>query len=88
MLFENLSNLKMTYDSINEKFPNIDLEPFNTIENVMKHRFFWKPSKTRIILLAESHVFTSSHETQIIMNYPSLIELSNCPKNFVRLVIA
>jgi hypothetical protein len=60
-------------------------EPFSVIENVEKHRNYWRPHKVRILLLGESHVYTSSADS-ISMQYRDYIEPSNTPEIFARFV--
>ena len=81
-MLDNTKNLQATYKAIITKFPQFVVEPFSVVENVMKHRFYWKPVKTRIILLAESHVFTTLEETTLELNYTADLQLADCPSNF------
>jgi hypothetical protein len=60
-------------------------ETFGVIKRVQKHRDFWKPRKVRVVLLAESHVYTTEEESDIHLNVSS-IGLPNYPQNYVRLV--
>jgi hypothetical protein len=60
-------------------------EPLSVLERAELHRAFWRPSRARVILLAESHVYTSVEE----LNHE--IQIAYCPPNgfpngFVRLV--
>jgi len=41
------------------------IEPFESVRLVQEYRDYWKPDKVKIILLAESHVFTSDEERNI-----------------------
>ena len=80
-------SLENTYLEIKKKFENIlDLESFNVVNSVDQHRTFWKPDKVRILLLAESHVYTSSAEHDDAMTYSRFPKLQKCPTNYVRLV--
>ncbi len=60
-------------------------EPFSIVEKVERHRNYWRPSKVRILLLAESHVYTPPAES-ISMSYRGLIEPSDTPEPFVRFI--
>jgi hypothetical protein len=60
-------------------------EPFSVVENIERHRNYWRPSKVRILLLAESHVYTSPSES-ISMRYRNFIEPTHTPESFVRFV--
>ena len=57
-------------------------ESFRAVKAVEKHRRYWKPAKVRVLLLAESHVFTSDADLKSITKY----RLKGCPEEYVRLV--
>ena len=38
------------------------MEPLGVIERAEAHRRFWRPERVRVVLLAESHVYTTSEE--------------------------
>jgi len=79
--------LKDAYDTIEIKYKNImELEPFQIIKSVDEHRNFWKPTKVKTILLAESHVHTNETEHAHTIEYDNFSELKKCPRNFVKLV--
>jgi hypothetical protein len=65
------------------------LESFETVKAVQAHRDYWKPQKkVSIVLLAESHVFTSDDErkkTQINLKQLNS-EFADMPTDFVRFV--
>lgn len=80
-------SLKETYQIIKKKFGNdLDLEPFSIVKSVNEHRIYWKPKNVRILLLAESHVYTSIEEHDDPISYPNLQELDECPTSYVNLV--
>jgi len=80
-------SIENAYSIIKDKFGNkLDLEPFPIIESVDKHRKFWKPKKVRVLLLAESHVYTLFNEYDTCLNYDGFSQLDGCPTNYVRLV--
>ena len=64
----------------------MDLESFDIIKTVDKHRKFWKPENVRIMLLAESHVHTLMDEHSNFMKYDGFGDLEECPSNYVKLV--
>jgi hypothetical protein len=37
-----------------------DIEPFEVIRSVEEHRLYWKPEMVRVVLLAESQVYTTA----------------------------
>lgn len=63
----------------------LNSEPLSVIQRVEKHRRYWRPAKTRVILLAESHVYTEASELAHALR-PSLDVPPDLPKGFVRLV--
>jgi len=80
-------SLEKAYFDIKTKFENIlEIEPFCIVKSVNDHRNFWKPNKVRVLLLAESHVYTSITEYNNIMRYDGFPELVKCPENYVKLV--
>jgi len=80
-------SLEKTYFDIKKKFENIlEIEPFCIVKSVDDHRNFWKPKKVKVLLLAESHVYTSITEYDNIMRYDRFPGLAGCPANYVRLV--
>jgi hypothetical protein len=56
-----------------------EMEPISVIQRVEEHRAYWRPQSTRVVLLAESHVYTSSVEIQ-----RTLKPLQNLPPNLPR----
>ena len=61
-----------------------DTEPFESVSLVEEYRQYWKPDKVRVILLAESHVFTSDLDRTISL--PQLANLPQYPTNYARFV--
>lgn len=60
-------------------------EPLAVLERAEEHRAFWRPERPRVVLLAESHVFTQSVELESELKlFPGLPE--GLPRGFVRLV--
>ena len=83
-------SLESAYDAIqNELHVQLD-ESFDTVRAVQRYRDMWKPdNRVRVVLLAESHVFTSDNER--INNAASrdrLAEINapDCSTDFVRFV--
>jgi len=81
-----MSSLEKAYFEIKTKFSNFEIEPFCIVKSVSDHRYFWKPEKVRILLLAESHVYTYIEEYNKTMQYDDFPELDGCPTNYVKLV--
>ena len=85
-MFYNMS-LEKTYFDIKAKFENVlELEPFDVVKSVDDHRNFWRPEKVRVLLLAESHVYTPITKYDNTMRYDGFQELIGCPINYVKLV--
>jgi hypothetical protein len=60
-------------------------EPVAVLERAEAHRSFWRPDRPRVVLLAESHVYTTIRE--LSRSLRPLIELPRgIPRGFVRLV--
>ena len=43
-------------------------EPFDAITKVEQHRWYWRPERPRLILIAESHVYTSDADLGVMIN--------------------
>jgi hypothetical protein len=60
-------------------------EPIGVFERAEEHRSYWRPDESRVVLLAESHVYTSAAELRHSLRaQPDLPE--GLPRGFVRLV--
>jgi hypothetical protein len=60
-------------------------EPLSVLRRAEEHRAYWRPQNPRLILLAESHVYTTEDELQRrLRECPQLP--SNLPRGYVRLV--
>lgn len=60
-------------------------EPIEVLRCAEDHRTYWRPNHVRVLLLAESHVFTTTSELErrvILPNMPG----NDIPRRFVRLV--
>jgi hypothetical protein len=58
-------------------------EPIEVLQRAEEHRAYWRPERVRVLLLAESHVYTtpSEMERSIVLN-----DRMEIPRGFVRLV--
>ncbi len=62
-------------------------EPFEATLGVERHRWYWRPTEIKIVLLAESHLFTDQDDLACRIKTSELpIQLSEYPSEFVRLV--
>jgi len=86
------TDLEKTYWSIRKITPQANLvDSLEVVKAVEAYRQFWKPKQVKVILLAESHVFTTQEEysLQLKSNWLQRLmssESVNYPKNFVRFV--
>jgi hypothetical protein len=62
-----------------------EVEPFESLERAEAHREFWRPDRVKVLLLAESHVFTSAQDLERrVVRLPGAPP--GIPSGFVRLV--
>ena len=54
--------LKKCYNEIKKKYPSKIFESWSVIKTVHDLRQFWKPQQVKVILLAESHIYTDDSE--------------------------
>jgi len=77
--------LESTHGKIKELYPTVD--SYNVVREVDKYRNYWRPVKINVILLAESHVYTSDEDFKIKIDYSSYEDLiPNYPDRYVRFV--
>ena len=65
-----------------------ELESMQVVECVHKYREYWKPRKIKVVLLAESHAYTSesNFKYKISKKYYENLALAQYPENYVRFV--
>jgi len=81
-----MSKLRDCHDHI-ETILGKDTEPFESAKLVEEYRRYWKPDIVKIILLAESHLYTSIEDMSITLpEIPQLDMPSNYPRNYARFV--
>jgi hypothetical protein len=61
-----------------------DSEPYESVKLVEKYRQYWRPDTVRIILLAESHVFTTDSDRKFKIT--SIDGLPDYPKQYAKFV--
>ena len=86
MEFDEQKLISETYNSIRAFDPDLAMDSLKVVQDVIKHRNYWKPEKVKTMLLAESHVFTQDWENEIILQYPPSLGKFRLPANFVKLV--
>src|SRR5258707_15349419 len=66
---------------------NLPLEPEGVGFAVERHRWAWKPETVRVLLIAESHVFTSEEHFRLrIAPHRLPPEARHAPPEYVRLI--
>lgn len=78
-----MQKLKETYHEV-ERNLGSHIEPLESVQLVEEYRRYWKPEKVRIVLLAESHVFTSDEDRRIVI--PHIDDLPGYPTRYARFV--
>src|SRR5207248_4332251 len=78
-----VETLRKTYDAVAAILGYC--ESFQVAEAVENLRRYWRPPCVKVILLAESHVFTSEEEIRIPLSHEAL-SLIGLPSQFVRFV--
>jgi hypothetical protein len=77
--------LQRCYNQIRQVIGNNIIEPYESVILVDKYRQYWKPeNKVRIILLAESHVFTSDNDR--LIRIPLMENLPGYPTEYAKFV--
>jgi hypothetical protein len=62
-----------------------DSEPVQVLRRVEEHRRYWRPDRVKVVLLAESHVYTNSDELGRKIALPASAP-PDLPRGFVRFV--
>lgn len=75
--------LEETYYEINQNLGN-NSEPLESVRLVETYRWYFKPETVRVVLLAESHVFTSEDDRRIVI--PPIDDLPGYPTQYARFV--
>src|SRR4051812_20640164 len=94
---ENLRQLQNAYESgldaiISDRdTAPIPAESFDAITKVEQHRWHWRPAQPRLILIAESHVYTSEADIAVTINLAEIAPLATIthplpPSEYVGLV--
>lgn len=78
-----MKKLRACYDKLRSILGK-NIEPYESVELVEKYRQYWKPDRVRILLLAESHVFTSDSDRAI--KIPDIPDLPGYPQEYAKFV--
>ena len=54
---------------------HVPAESFDAITKLEQHRWFWRPKRPRLILIAESHVYTSDADLGVTINQSEIAPL-------------
>lgn len=76
-------SLENAYDAI-AAILGSNIETYSAVELVERYRHFWKPADVKVILLAESHVFTSVSDMSFRLK--TLPELGGYPDSYAKFV--
>lgn len=60
------------------------IEPYESVELVERYRKFWKPQNVKVLLLAESHLFTTESDRDI--KIPDSLGLTDYPNEYAKFV--
>ena len=79
--------LRLAYERIAERLNdwNAVVEPFEAVAAVYRHRSYWKPAQVKVVLLAESHLFTSAKELANTVDL-SAYDHPDTPREYARFV--
>jgi hypothetical protein len=62
-----------------------EAEPVEVLLRAEEHRHYWRPDRVKVVLLAESHVYTTLEELGRTVSFPMSVP-ADLPRGFVRLV--
>lgn len=81
-------SLEQTYKLIKARIPKTEqIDSLDVVKQVEEYRQFWKPEQANVILLAESHVYTTDKEFASECNRFALNNfIQNYPTHYVRFV--
>ncbi len=80
-------NFEKTYELIGKCIPERNIDCLEVVRQVEAYRQSWKPKKTSVILLAESHVYTERQELDVKCSAQVVNRfISNYPLHYVRFV--
>ena len=79
--------LEQAYNLIKSYVPKNSVESLEVLKQIQEYWNYWKPKETNVLLLAESHVYTSDCDFEAFCSKIKLNEfIKNYPLRFVRLV--
>ena len=78
-----MDNINNTYYELKNTLGD-QIEPLESVQLVESYRRYLKPKKVKVILLAESHVYTTKEDLKICI--PEIKKLPNYPKQYAKFV--
>jgi len=82
-----IGSVDKTYREIRRLYPRVTVDSLHVVQTVEEYRQYWKPMKTKVILLAESHVYTSDSDHSYTSDSENIELLpKGYPTNYVRFV--
>ena len=78
-----MGELRECYDAM-ATLPGLGAEPFASVKLVEEFRHYWRPDNVRVVLLAESHVFTDDNDRACRLT--AMSGLPCYPANYARFV--
>jgi hypothetical protein len=78
-----MNNLNNTYSQLKNILGD-QIEPLESVQLIETYRRYLRPEKVKIVLLAESHVFTPKEDLQI--KIPHIESLPNYPEQYAKFV--
>jgi hypothetical protein len=79
-----MNDLYTCYEQMVDLLRGLDAEPFESVELIEQYRQFWRPDNVRVVILAESHVFTSNSDREYQIQ--EIDGLSGYPMQYARFV--
>lgn len=80
-------SLEHAYNSVKQYLPKNSAESFEVLKQIQEYWNIWKPNPVNVLLLAESHVYTSQADFEVKYSKVKLDSfIQNYPTKFVRLV--
>jgi hypothetical protein len=83
---EKMMGLERAYTRVKEIIRPDRTECLDVVKQVERLRSTWRPERVRVVLLAESHVWTSYKEAQSRVTQPNDMEANGIEPGFARFV--
>lgn len=83
-----IMSLEQSYELVKVRIPKTQqIDSLDVVKQVEQYRQFWRPEEAKVILLAESHVYTTEEEFASECNRFALNNfIQNYPTHYVRFV--